>query len=273
MKNLRYKNITGFIFGLLLLMPFLSILARTCYVSFNRNAYKSYSNSVITGQTNVVNTINDLVIGNYYSFSRESEYVDTTNTSLQNININTNMFTIFDNAINYISFRYNTSDLQNFLRVRTIGTIGTQTVLTLQQAEQYNYQLNVVQYIGNINEETNFTIAANRIYYNSIYAFSIVPVLDLQYIPNIDTNPIDNVFDYSISKFVDDNNFGKVNLFNWFTDLFLDDNAHNNLYVHFINWYLNYSMLVSCMHLLFLVLMWFVNYSKRLLDRGMNYDW
>ena len=50
-------------------------------------------------------------------------------------------------------------------------------------------------------------------------------------------------------------------------------NQVNDRLVNFANWYLNYTMLVSCIYLLWLVLMWFINFARKLLDRGMNYDW
>ena len=88
-----------------------------------------------------------------------------------------------------------------------------------------------------------------------------------------DFHTLDNVFEYSVSQFVKDNDFGNVDLFSYFGNIFLNENQMNNLYVGFANWYLNYAMLITLMHFLFAILMWFINYSRRILDRSMNYDW
>lgn len=83
-----------------------------------------------------------------------------------------------------------------------------------------------------------------------------------------------DILNDSIEKIIGSANFGLINFMSWFESLFLDmTNSVNALYIHFINWYLNYVMFVSCAYLLFLVLMWFINFSRKLLERGMNYDW
>lgn len=66
-----------------------------------------------------------------------------------------------------------------------------------------------------------------------------------------------------------------INFFTWFANLFIsyESGSFTELTILFVNWYFNYIFLVSCGYLLFSILMWFINFSRKLLDRGMNYDW
>lgn len=83
---------------------------------------------------------------------------------------------------------------------------------------------------------------------------------------------LSNVFEDSISEIVSSGNVGEMNFFQWFTDMFIDStNPTNLLYCNFINWYLNYALLISLVFILFLVLMWFVNFVRKLLNRGMDF--
>lgn len=79
---------------------------------------------------------------------------------------------------------------------------------------------------------------------------------------------LDDVFEYSISHFISENSFGRLDFFQWFSNLFID--SSNNLYIHYINWYMNYALYVSLAFLIFMVLMWFINFARKLLERGMD---
>lgn len=88
-----------------------------------------------------------------------------------------------------------------------------------------------------------------------------------------DASVMTSILHGAMEDIVGSANFGIINFLTWFESMFLDmTNNINALYLHFINWYLNYVMFVSCAYLLFLVLMWFINFSRKLLERGMNYD-
>ena len=250
MKILKHKNIMGIIYGILLLMPFLSILARSAYVVVNKNAYQSYSEVVETTTTQLTDgdSFND---GMLYTFAWNGQMTGATNNKIDVLDGKTNIVDLFFTGETWKVDYFNPSYETTRTRLIVYDTNGSQHNAFMWQDVSNTFYA--------YTKSTSATLQSNSLF--SVYSNTYT------------TSKLDNVFEYSVSQFIEDNNFGKVNLFNWFTDLFLDDNAHNNMYVHYINWYLNYSMLVSCMHLLFLVLMWFVNYSKRLLDRGMNYDW
>lgn len=63
-----------FIFSIIMIAPFLSVLASCLYVANNKNAKESYSGTTILDieyryQSNEVNSVNDLVEGNIYQFN------------------------------------------------------------------------------------------------------------------------------------------------------------------------------------------------------------
>ena len=93
------------------------------------------------------------------------------------------------------------------------------------------------------------------------------------YVNGLDYNTLKTFVTNTINEF----NVSSVymDFFVWFDDLFLNvqTGSMTELTLQFVNWYFNYVFFVSCGYLLFAVLMWFVNFSRKLLDRGMNYDW
>lgn len=280
----RHTNFMRLIYATLLALPFVAILSRVIYVQSNKNAYQSaeIENSyqtyekVYEYETNEVNDANDLIVGNIYK-------VSITKTELDLLP-NSTRFIQFTGIFQYKVYRdftsqeveYKTSvddldnaklgffkDLPNWLMVNYINT-NNQSITYLYQS---NYEL--VQ-------DLTFYILFESLTYPQFIDY----ISESDYFGQEDViiedhtgTTLDNVFEYSVNKFIENNNFGKINLFQWTTDLFFDSNDVNNMYVGFINWYLNYTLLVSATYILFLVLMWFINYARRLLERGMNYDW
>lgn len=78
---------------------------------------------------------------------------------------------------------------------------------------------------------------------------------------------LSSAFEYSLSEFITSNNFGKIDFFTWFANIFLDNTAHDLLYIHFINWYLNYALYVSISLIIFHVLYWFIDFLHKLLNK------
>lgn len=256
MKIFKHKNIMGMIYGIVLAIPLLSILVRSAYVVVNKNAKDSYSDKFIEQQI-TINTNYDYVVNQNYILTIDRS-VDTFTasgfkgtfdfdfTQMTNVNIDNSLVDaifIDQNTMHTYKFNSNTNSFQYYVGI-------------------------------NITSYDNLTIpfvfkTFNITTYNS---YTNVPNFNLKtYLLGV--NNLDNAFDYSLSKYVDDNSFGKLNFFEWFFDIFMDSNQQNNLYIRYVNWYMNYVLLVSCSYILFLVLMWFVNYSRRILERGLDYDW
>lgn len=250
MRITKQRTLTGLILAVLMALPLCSILSRVIYVQSNKNAYQSYSEVVETTTTQLSDgdSFND---GMMYTFAWNGQMTGATNNKIDVLDGKTNIVDLFFAGetwkVDYFNPTYETTRT----RLIVYDTNGNQHNAFMWQEVSNTFYA--------YTKATSSTLKSNSLF--NVYSNTYI------------TSKLDNVFEYSVSQFVEDNNFGKVDLTSWFMDMFLTDNVHNNLYVHFVNWYLNYVMLITLMHFLFAVLMWFINYCRRLLDRGMNYDW
>ena len=235
MKVPKTKSLMSLIYIALLSIPLVSILSRVIYVQSNKNAYQSYSDT-----TEVKTYLNyDSVVGNTYIMNWVDDNNGMTNNTTQIIPYQSITIPAPTGAV---KFRYGNSKTLQFYDVNDTN-LGSETNIT------------TFSYVAN----SNASLATQPWFNRQLVLTQKVS--------------LDNVFEYSVSRLVDENNFGKLNFFTWFANMLLDDAQMNMTYVRFANWYLCYAMLISLMQILFLCLMWFVNFSRRLLERGMNYDW
>ena len=238
----------GMIYGFVLAIPLLSVLVRSAYVVVNKNAKDSYSGNIT--QVEYVNANGNLPLYDvYFSFNKQQTYYNSprpqiyfSNYEIIETNIPNSYLLTLDNAT-YVKV-WNPDGNENYMTWDGAGT-----------------NFNSTQYFITLKFDVD-----NIVYSNETLNQSLLYRI-------VDLNGLDNAFDYSLNKYVDDNSFGKLNFFEWFFDIFFDSNQQNNLYIRYVNWYMNYVLLVSCSYILFLVLMWFVNYSRRILERGLDYDW
>lgn len=255
MKTLKGKTLMSILYAVILSFPMISILSRVIYVQSNKNAYQSYYGETINEKIETQIQYDELQNNETYLFS---------NPIATNNDVNDVGYMYVDNVKNMNGF-LNNIDLSQVAKIRFYKTANYNTL-------QF-YDINETTQIGsfginNIQAQFTFVFKGYSENYNGYqYANYFYKVSYNKY------SYLDNVFDYSVSKLVDEQNFGQLNFFQWFGNLFLNDTQSNMLYVRFVNWYLNYALLVSLMQILFLCLMWFVNFSRRLLERGMNYDW
>lgn len=250
MKTLtKRKSLMGFIYALVMLLPFSAILVRCLYVTFNKNAYQSYSQTIAT--TTIELNANN--IGAYYvdkqivtiyketqkSFgSRSGVYGATNFTFDPNELANTT-------NINYVGFEFYTSASAFWYLYDDLG--NSHQVQKSVMPDIWSYQVDLSTYTR-----------------NSVFNFYNASVL-------VNTNgSLDNAFDYSLYTFLNENGSGRLNLTDWFTDLFLNRTTHNMLYLNYINWYMNYSLLVSCVYLLYSVLMWFLTFARYLINKPLK---
>lgn len=273
MKMLRHKSLMGLLYAVLLAVPLVSIISRVIYVQSNKNAYQSYAgtteyiNNVVESydyQTNEVNSTDDLITDNIYKFNRLDE-----------------IWTI-SNDTNFLSMAYIKSVDVLYLDTEAITDIlsGDTYYLITEDGNDYisSFQWNYYFIFTNdfyfvLDEVINVNAVNTLIQQGYITASDYLGNLSID-IEYTEISTLDNVFEYSVDAIIQENNFGKVDFLSWFANMFLDNtNQVNNRYLGFANWYMNYIMFVSCAYLLFLVLMWFINFARRLLDRGMNYDW
>lgn len=248
----------------LLSIPFLSIISRVIYVQSNKNAYQSYSGTQEIIQqngyeykTNDLNNIDDLIVNNIYLIDlNEITWAEIDFEIYFNkvwiFNVN-NTLILNSDIEDYISYNDKTFEIEindnngNYFYYYPTG--DELIYFTYSYISSYSNDFLISDFLT----QSNF-------FGNALYVKENISLLD-------------NVFAYSVNEIIKENNFGNIDFFLWFTDMFLTDNQVNNMYVGFANWYFNYVLMASCGYLLFLVLMWFINYSRRLLERGMNYDW
>lgn len=242
MKIFKHRNIMGLIYGVILAIPMFSILVRSAYVVVNKNAKDSYSGKNVEAEEIIETSYDDLVIGKTY----QAFMTETTNTFTQLVINASNVKNVSNNVLypDIIQLTFTKTNV-NYI----VGSDGTNYFYFNSNTIQFTYGGTILD--GTAYEYTTF----NEIVFN-------------------DNAYLDNAFDYSLSEYVSENSFGNLNFFEWWSNLFLDlNNPKSALYIHFVNWYMNYVLFVSSSYILFMVLMWFINYSRRLMERGLNYDW
>lgn len=250
-KLFKRNNILNLIYALIIAVPIFSILVRSAYIVVNKNAKDSYSSSGYVEKTSIFTAPNTMIEGETYTFKLNNQ-----------INGNINFVFYSDININWIDYGVPVHEYNGFC---LYGNSYPLTYLLSYGEIGDNLMYEFTSLQTNIVNEFTFTYIQSR----DNTTFNGYELINYQY----QKATLDNAFDYSLSKFVDENSFGKLNFFEWFFDIFMDSNQLNNLYIRYVNWYMNYVLLVSCSYILFLVLMWFVNYSRRILERGLDYDW
>lgn len=278
MRIFKHHSIMRCIYALVLALPMFSIFGRVIYTQSNSKANESYSGTQqvyekqARFETNDVNSLTDIQIGNIYHADELRLYEFTYG---QNV-----VFNVYScEFINIDPFEYDEFYVEGFISTNSYMHIELDMnngyYACYLQLNYDSYQLLLID----LENQGEFTLTNcdivfeefdNTITLTTEFSASEFNIYD--YVLT-ETSTLDNAFDYSLSTFVTENDFGKLNLFEWFWSIFLTNNSQNMLYIHFVNWYMNYVLLVSSAYILFLVLMWFINFSRRILERGMNYDW
>ena len=287
MKIIRGKSLFGLIYACLLAFPLISIVSRVIYVQSNKNAYQSYSGTVSSSyttyekdalyETNELSSYDDLVENNIYHCT-ELNLNQDTGLDIELIILQSESW----------SYTYDNILLNEFYANEV--NISDSGIYVHTYFDNNDYNMDLVYYMGDSGSDI-LCIGIDLTINNVDFMYVTCDDAEIFYLSNsptassfnqyeyieetviVESTTLDNVFEYSIDKTISDSNFGKINFLSWFSDLFLDNNEVNNRYTHYANWYMNYIMFVSCAYLLFLVLMWFINFARKVLDRGMNYDW
>lgn len=249
MKSLLSSNgVKHILFATFMLLPLISIFARTIYVQSNDNAYLSYSLNQSSEYT-LIDNQSELKVDNVYRFSVNRDIYNSR--TLQTINIEVGSFIVISGTNQ--SYYPTTKSFQVYYN-------GNNSSYSLHIV----YNTNQHQYIGlgSYDNPSNlsFSFIPSSTQNNDNY------LTNIQWVQFGEENHLDNAFEYSLSTFVEENNFN-LNFFNWFDNVFLSFEGHNALYVNFINWYLNYALLVASVYLLFYVIYWFIDFVRGLLDK------
>lgn len=262
-KTFGYKSITHLIYGLLMLMPFVFIGAKTCYTILNKNAYQSYSNyNADNKQYSALTQWNELTSGTTYMLISNNDNSNVVTSNSPRFMVN-NLQVIVSNVAQTTNELIETADSFALWRTNNVTYIrfyNEGTSLTTSGFNNLSIQF-TFEYVNNYGFDTTNDI--DKYTGGLVYKSHLINT----------TNTLDNAFSYSINQIIDNNNVGLIDFTGWFRGLALSDNAINNTFINFINWYFNYAIIVSAVNILFLCLLWFVNFARKLLERGMNYDW
>lgn len=285
MKIFKHKNFMGLIYSLLVALPFLSILVSSAYVVLNKNAYISYDgNQLVYERVSLYDTDGSTI----YAGDMEKYqlyYADSLIVNTEVIDNYLSMYIYKFSYMNFLDLDYS-GVLDEVYRDDYEYDIYNYLSITFSNHDAYVYYTNencyaAVDYslVGISFTNVYFVINGyDQVVLNEVFGdITVISPTDFnvyEYRAISDYAPLNNAFDYAIDKTIKDNNYGNIDFLSWFSNMFLNMNNNINArYVRFANWYMNYVMFVSCAYLLFLVLMWFINFARRLLDRGMNYDW
>lgn len=248
MKLLKHKHFMSLIYSVLVALPFFAILGRVIYVQSNKNANLSYYGENIN-ESIKHNGYNDLTT--YYELTMGNMNITSQITyTIKNVKVvGTAPQVILDNQSYINSLVFYVQDSNKICRVSFSN--GTSNNFWFYGATTYA-NTTISFYLDTLPSGTD---GNSYLYYYSYNNYSY----------------LDNAFEYSLSTFTEENNFGNLDFFSWFSNIFLDtSNTHNMLYINFINWYLNYTLFISLAYILFLVLMWFVSFARRLLENSQN---
>ena len=227
---------------ILVLLPLLFVGGVTLYTIFNENAKDSFSQADFTEEKVLLDGAytEDLI---YYMAPNE----DT-----------------IDNGFNLYVSNFEITNRGNLDSSR-VYNIGLYTQYRLYFNTNKNIDLYIdggldgYQWYTNLNaSNTSFEIAfkvdtyasSNTIDWSMFYVYRETEHIDLN-----------NAFTYSLNQF-NQLGFDKINWVNWFTSIFT---SQNNIYITFLNSYLNYFLLVECCYVVPLVMYWFIHLGERLL--------
>ena len=258
MKNCKRRTIFSWIFALILLIPMFSIAIRSLYVIFNKNAYQSYANEIQS--TVLIGNSNESLIQSGQTYFFEGMKQPLTNSNGWNTsgwgftftNATTDLQTFFNVSYPVDGLGYGSdANYNNYYRVN-LHNANTQSWVQLSDLHYYNDPFS--QRMKSLN--FTFTLNAGTDFYK---------VNNINYLVYSKPN-LDNVFEYSVQQFVDKHGNGLINFFGLLDHYFMETTTANTLYFTFANWCFNYVLLVSCVWLLFSVLMWFINYCNYMLN-------
>lgn len=225
---MRKNKFSKFIERILVCLPLLFVGITSAYVVFNKNAKDNYDFS------NFV-VSNDFIINDKY-YLQGNSLVRNVEYSFYDLNIVSNG-SILDYVLNSIIDNINDiSRIQIDNNGDTHFFVGANYITTISNGTYYLLDFIYLSHTGNID--------------NSLY---------------VNSNNLSNVFEYSLSKF-NDMGFGKLDFTSWFTNIFMNGNT-SNVYVQFVNSYLNYFLMVEVVYFIPMIIYWFIHFGESIIEK------
>ena len=260
MKFLTCKRFFKIIKRLILLLPMSFLMVTSLYVVINPNAKESYSGNAIYDvqykfNTNEVETIDDLVVGNIYKYTLSSSYLD--NLDDRSVIFYTTYFR-WENGTalyDYEVEKNNTTRIMYLEKysyyVRLLNTnasILLSPVSFTSNTFPISFYFTYVDYASNVLDVANVSIS------------DYLPIIDVE----IDTSgSLNNALTYAMSEF-NSIGFGKLDFITWFASIF--SNNTNNVYIQFANSYFNYVLFVECVAILPMFIHWIIHLFEDAID-------
>lgn len=254
---MRKNKFSKWIERILVCLPLFYIAISSAYVIFNKNAKDSYSDDFIQ-------SVNDITSINEY-INNETYYVN-------NINIGNEMYSIgiiyssisidvydvfgFDTSLDVVGFsmdKYNTTSGGFYTRAYYLDN----GVLTASSQYWTGAGRNLLDFTF----VSNTSLSTSSTYWKLSGTTQVTNYVLVQ-------NTLNNVMTYSMSEF---NNlgFGKLDFTSWFTNIFMNGDT-NNVYVSFVNSYINYFLLVECVYFIPMIIYWFIHFGESVVEKFMN---
>lgn len=250
---MRKNKFIKLIEHILVALPMLMILATTCYTIFNSNAKDSYSDSL---QLKLVED------NNIDNFTEGSTYFLFTNGASLPVNASQTVLIKFDNWVSNMTFP-NTATYFTLGYSRGHTTTYSVTFYDVNKSYISNREIATGTNYDNINE-TSFRYLGYDTLSGNANAMVISTLEVKQLVSYIGANTLDGAFEYSMGKF-NELGFDKLNFTGFFEDIFFE--GQPNVYLTFVNNYLNYMLFVECTFILPLVLYWFIHIGEHIVHK------
>ena len=240
----------NFIFDLfnwiLLALPLIFVIGTLVYTQSNENAKESYYGDTINEyETTFIQSNSDFILGKTYYYLG-----DTTVGQV-------------DNALGSSIPMYTFSDLEygnNFY-----DSVSVSYYVNTNSHRAYIYLKDLISntMIVSSGDNINFSFKGTLVSYNSTYDFST----QFYYLTYNEYSFLNNALPYAMDQF-NQIGFNKIDFVHFFTDLFIDASSINNVYVTFINSYMNYILFTELAVFIPSVFLWIIHLFKHL---GMDF--
>ena len=265
---MKHRKFTKILESILVSLPLIYVGGVGLYATLNKNAKDSYSDSYVSSLS-VVNNSSLLKVDNQY-------YIDVPN--------------FIDSVSGQYNIGYNfyVTD-SNYDLKQLFGYTGSLDI-TGFYFRSYNDYVIIGSRLSDDSLGTRFSSNANNLstiqsdFLNDLFYFTfkgLAPAIannsiNIDY--NLDTlvlrtvkfNTLAGALPYAMSEF-NKLGFGKINFVGWFIDLFIIGNT-NNVYVTFINSYLNYFLFAEVCYFIPMIFYWFIHFGERVIDKFSRKD-
>lgn len=246
---MKHNKFSKLIERLLVCLPLIYIAVSSAYVIFNKNAKDSYYGETINETSYTPLDLTDMILDQEYYFN--FNLVPQQSVASDTVDISASDITFVKSATTYTyssaTIRFYVTSAGNLLLQSYDGTSAISGNLSTDMISIS------FTYLGfRANNATTRTLLNNYLYERDYNQYSF----------------LSNVLPYSMSEF-NKLGFGKLDFTSWFTNIFMNGNT-NNVYVQFVNSYLNYFLLVEVVYFIPMIIYWFIHFGESVIEKFTN---